>query len=69
MHSIRLDIEDSAFDKIIYFLKNLPKNDVRIIEDTKEIDDVSESDIKAYAGHSANLIQEWKDIDEDDIWK
>jgi hypothetical protein len=35
MHSIRLDIEDSVFDKVIYFLKNLPVNEVKIIEDTE----------------------------------
>jgi len=38
MHSIRLDIEDSVFDKVIYFLNNLPKNEVKIIE-TKVIND------------------------------
>ena len=31
MHSIRLDIQDSVFDKVIYFLNNLPKNEVKII--------------------------------------
>lgn len=32
MHSIRLDIEDSVFEKVIHFLNNLPKNEVKIIE-------------------------------------
>ena len=32
MHSLRLNIEDSVFDKVIYFLQNLPKNDVEIVE-------------------------------------
>jgi len=32
MHSLRLNIEDSIFDKVIYFLQNLPKNDVEIVE-------------------------------------
>jgi len=27
MHSIRLNIQDSVFDKVIYFLNNLPKNE------------------------------------------
>jgi len=31
MHSIRLDIQDNVFDKVIYFLNNLPKNEVKII--------------------------------------
>ena len=33
MHSIRLDIQDSVFDKVIYFLQNLPKDEVIIVED------------------------------------
>lgn len=32
MHTIRLNIEDSVFDKVIYFLQNLPKNEVSIVE-------------------------------------
>lgn len=32
MHTLRLNIQDSVFDKVIYFLQNLPKNEVEIIE-------------------------------------
>jgi len=32
MHSIRIDIKDSVFDKVIYFLKSLPVNEVKIID-------------------------------------
>ncbi len=72
MHSIRLEIEDSVFDKVIYFLQNLPKDEVKIVEETKNKVDKSsktESDIKAYSNHSANLIEDWKETDEDEIWK
>ena len=31
MHTIKLHIEDKVFDKVIYFLKNLPKNEVEIV--------------------------------------
>ena len=34
MHTIKLHINDSVFDKVIYFLKNLPKNEVEIVEDS-----------------------------------
>ena len=37
---IELHIEDKVFDKIMYFLKNLPKNEVRIVENSV-IDDFS----------------------------
>lgn len=33
MHTVKLHIEDKVFDKVIYFLKNLPKNEVEIVED------------------------------------
>ena len=33
MHSIRLDVQDSVLDKVLYFLQNLPKNEVKIIGD------------------------------------
>ncbi len=36
MHSIRLDIQDNVFDKVIYFLNNLPINEVKIIDDVTD---------------------------------
>ena len=33
MHTIKLHVEDRVFDKVIYFLQNLPKNEVEIVED------------------------------------
>lgn len=42
MHSIRLDIKDSVFDKVIYFLNNLPKNDVKIFENNFTEEDWSQ---------------------------
>ena len=72
MHSIKLEIEDSVFEKVIYFLQHLPKNEVKIVEDinkTSSKSTKSDSDVKAYSNHSANLIEEWKESEEDEIWK
>ena len=33
MHTLKLEIEDTVFDKVMMFLQNLPKNEVRIKED------------------------------------
>ena len=33
MHAIKLNVQDNVFDKVIYFLQNLPKNEVEIVED------------------------------------
>ena len=74
MHSIQLDIEDNVFDKVIYFLQNLPKNEVRISKhalqtDTSSFKKGEKDDLLAYSNHSANLIEEWKESSEDDVWK
>jgi len=72
MHSIRLEIEDSVFDKVIYFLQNLPKDEVKIVEGVKNKGHKryeTKLDIKAYSDHSANLIEDWKETGEDEIWK
>lgn len=33
MHTLKLNIQDSVFEKVIYFLQNLPRNEVEIIEE------------------------------------
>ncbi len=36
MKTIRLDVEDSIFDNVMYFLNNLPKKDIKLnIENAK----------------------------------
>ena len=34
MHTIKLSIQDKVFDKVMYFLSNLPKDEV-VIEEYK----------------------------------
>ena len=71
MHSIRLDVQDTVLNKLMIFLQNLPKNEVRIIEDIvitqQDKESSSLSETNAFSNHSVNLIEEWHD--EDDIWK
>ncbi len=38
MHSVKLEIEDSVFDKVIYFLQNLPKDEEKIVKSTENSD-------------------------------
>ncbi|MEA2049088.1 MAG: hypothetical protein U9O64_11665 [Campylobacterota bacterium] len=71
MHSIKLEIKDNVFDKVIYFLQNLPKNEVTIIEDIEILpnnDEDEKSNLNAYSNHSANTINDWKEHSEDNIW-
>ena len=41
MHTIKLNIQDSVFDKVIYFLNNLPSNEVEIVEEKRIAEDWS----------------------------
>jgi len=74
MHTLKLNIQDSVFDKVIYFLQNLPKNEVSIVE-SKVVDQAMMNhnedtlEIKSFSNHTANLIEEWKDLTEDNVWK
>lgn len=47
MRTIKLNIQDNVFDKVYYFLSNLPKSEVEIIEYANQ-DDLStlESEIE-----------------------
>ena len=72
MHTIKLQVQESVYDHIMFLLKNLNTKDLRIIEDsniegTNIAEDVTK--IQVFSDHSANLIDEWKDDSEDDIWK
>ena len=56
MHTLKLNIQDSVFDKIIYFLQNLPKDEVEIVENSLVQEDwsylESEIDIAINSGVS-----------------
>ncbi len=38
MQTIKLDVSDSIFDKVMFFLDNLPKNEVKLKIETKKKD-------------------------------
>jgi hypothetical protein len=62
MHSLKLNIQDSVFDKVIYFLQNLPKDEVKIVESKSIKDDwsylESEIDIGLNSGVSNKSHEE-----------
>ena len=72
MHTIKLQVEDSIYSHIMFFLQSLNTKELKIIEDTKIAQSEiikSSSDITTFTNHSANLIEDWKDTSEDEIWK
>lgn len=36
MHTITIKVNDKVFDKVVYFLNNLPKRDIEIISNKSE---------------------------------
>ena len=72
MHTIKLQVQDSIYDHIIFLLKNLNTKELKIIEDRvsgrKKL--IQEHDeIRVLSNHTANIIEEWQDDAEDAIWK
>jgi len=74
MHTIKLNVQDSIYNHIMFFLNNLNTKELEIIED-KTIESINKmnheenTEINAFSNHTANLIEEWKDESEDEIWK
>ena len=55
MHTIKLKVQDSVLDKVMYFLSNLPKNEVEVIEESN-ISKNKKTDKDFIAYFSANPI-------------
>ncbi len=72
MHTIKLQIHDTIYDHIMFLLKNLNAQGVKIIEDQVEMtpEPIQEdSEVQVLSNNSANLVEDWKDENEDAIWK
>jgi len=55
MHTLKLNIQDSVFDKIIYFLQNLPKDEVEIVENSLLKEDWSHLESEIDIGLSSGV--------------
>ena len=67
MHAIKLNVEDSVFDKVLYFLKNLPDGDVEIL-----LDDSAEKKrkiAKSSIDFSKFQIESFTRIEDSVVWQ
>ena len=55
MHTIKLNVQDNVFDKIIYFLQNLPKDEVEIVENSLIKEDWSYLESEIDVGMSSGV--------------
>ena len=71
MHTVKLKINDDIYNHIMFFLKSLDNNKIKILEEKKQktVSKDDNKDTKLFSNHSANLIEDWQDLKEDDIWK
>lgn len=71
MHTIKIEVGDSIYFHIKFLLKNLESRDLRIIEENESANlqnTTDELEIQMFSNHSANLIEDWKDFSEDELW-
>jgi len=72
MHTVKLEIADSVYSHIMFFLKNLNSKELRIIEGDENFQKLHTSDkaeTQLFSDHSASLVEEWRDPMEDEVWK
>ncbi|MGJ0323350.1 hypothetical protein [Aliarcobacter cryaerophilus] len=71
MHTVKLKINDDIYNHIMFFLKSLDNNKIKILEEKKQktVSKDGNEDTKLFSNHSANLIEDWQDLEEDNIWK
>ena len=55
----------------MFFLKSIDNNKIKILEKKKQktVSKDDNEDTKLFSNHSANLIEDWQDLEEDNIWK
>ena len=71
MHTVKLKINDDIYNHIMFFLKSLDNNKIKILEEKKQktVSKDDNEDTKLFSNHYANLIEDWQDLEEDNIWK
>ena len=71
MHTVKLKINDDIYNHIMFFLKSLDNDKTKILEEKKQkrVSKNDNEDTKLFSNHSANLIEDWQDLEEDNIWK
>jgi len=59
MHTVQLKLDDSIYDNVMFLLNNLKIN----------LKGMEIKEIEKFSNHSSNLVEEWKDLNEDTVWK
>jgi len=77
MQTVQFKVDNNYIETILSLLNSLNNIKLNIIQDLLIIDNHSEEiditsneykELKFFSNHTANLIEEWKDEDEDRVW-
>ena len=74
MQTIQFKVENNYIEIVLNFLNTLNSLKLDVIKDISIINSDKQNieefkELNAFSNHSANLIEEWKDSDEDSVWK
>ena len=76
MQTIQFKVENNYISIVLNLLNSLNSLKVNVIKDISIINSVPHKlnseefkELNAFSNHTANLIEEWKDSDEDSVWK
>ena len=75
MQTIQFKVDNNYIETILSLLKSLNSLNLNVIQDLSIIDNQryqnienEQEELKSFSNHTANLIEEWKDEDEDKLW-
>jgi len=77
MQTVQFKVDNNYIETILSLLNSLNNIKLNIIQDLLIIDNYRENiditsneykELKSFSNHTANLIEEWKDEDEDRVW-
>jgi len=77
MQTVQFKVDNNYIETILSLLNSLNNIKLNIIKDLVIIDNYREKiditsneyeELKSFSNHTANLIEEWKDEDEDRLW-
>ena len=75
MQTIQFKVDNNYIETILSLLKSLNSLNLNVIQDLSIIDnhryqniENEQEELKSFSNHTANLIEEWKDEEEDKLW-
>ena len=76
MKTIQFQVDNKYIDIVLNLLNSLNGLKLNVIKNVSIVNNVppkqnteESNELTAFSNHTANLIEEWKDSNEDNVWK